>query len=359
MVKFKTIDIISATKSHAGELVDFHNRAYNSQRKPEDWLWQYQRYLPEKAVFVVARQNDKIIGTQAAMPYYLSVGESKILTGKSENTLLLPEYRGKGIMEGLYEYMADICAERGFRCLWGFTSAVKAFKRFKFSSQPLRLNWYRAGLNVPSVVFHGLLKPNSLKLKILSTGSQVLKQFMAFPQLFSFPLWSEHYSVVISDNIEPEDIISMNRQSEAHQSDSVKLRIDDAFLRWRMKENPNLAYVNVSSRLNKQLHAFAFVTNVSGTFRISHFGFNDESAFMSLLYRVIKKNNVRAGSFELLFNPSFQQNSGIEKMVKDIGFRNISPTNFVWRILDSNCKSILSDVSKWDLTGFFTEGYYY
>ena len=361
MVRFETIDTISATESHARELVDFHNKAYNSKRKPEDWLWQYKKYLPGKAVFVVAKQNDRIIGTQAAMPYYLSVGESKVLTGKSENTLLLPEYRGKGIMENLYEYMADICTERGFRCLWGFTGAVKAFKRFKFSTQPLDLHWYRAGFNAPYVVLHGLVQPDSLKRKILSTGAWALRYIKACPRAFSFPSFSEDYSIIFSDDLSPEDISSMHKQEEGHQSDSVRLHIDDAFLRWRMQENPHLTYVMVSSRLHKQLHAFAFVTHASGRFRISHFGFNDEAAFISLLCQVIKGNNVRSGFFDLFFNPNFQQNSGLERMVRDIGFRD-NTTYFVLRVLDctdGKCIPIEISPKRKLQTGFFTEGYYF
>ncbi len=125
-----------ATSRDALDLVNFHNSYYGTRRKPEHWLWEYETYEPEKAVFVFAKDNGKLIATQGMIPIYMEVGTECVLSGKSENTLLLPPYRGTTTMRSLYEYAVENCVDCGMQFIWGFTGAVKAFEKFGFTNYP-------------------------------------------------------------------------------------------------------------------------------------------------------------------------------------------------------------------------------
>jgi len=85
------IDISLIRSEEILELVTFHNSFYRNHRKPEHWIWQYKTYQPDKVIFAVARDNGKLIATQAMMPVYMRVNDKPVLTGKSENTLLLKD----------------------------------------------------------------------------------------------------------------------------------------------------------------------------------------------------------------------------------------------------------------------------
>ena len=117
-------------------MVDFHNSYYGTKRRPEDWLWEYITYNPDKAVAVFATDSGKIIATQGMLPIYLVIGKKTVLAGKSESTLLLPTYRGTQIMQNLYEYAVGHCINNGMQFIWGFTGALTAFKKFGFTTYP-------------------------------------------------------------------------------------------------------------------------------------------------------------------------------------------------------------------------------
>ena len=65
--KKKNIKFQLGTSKQASDMVEFHNSYYGTARKPEDWLWEYKTYNPEKAVISFAKDFDKIIATQGML----------------------------------------------------------------------------------------------------------------------------------------------------------------------------------------------------------------------------------------------------------------------------------------------------
>lgn len=96
-------------------------------------LWEFfDDALPATGLVVGAYDGDELIGSQAFIPYLAQLGNRRMLSAKSELTLLSPAYRGQGLFDRMYEVGFDLCREAGIDCIWGFTSALKPFARVGF-----------------------------------------------------------------------------------------------------------------------------------------------------------------------------------------------------------------------------------
>jgi GNAT superfamily N-acetyltransferase len=115
----------------------FHNRIYNDDRTREKFAWEFFDAPAGNAIYVVAEDtgNNKIVGTQCAIPVYLkSVGGQLILSAKSEDTLVDPDYRGMQLFEKMYDFLFDSCKKKGILYIWGFTPALKPFLKIGFEA---------------------------------------------------------------------------------------------------------------------------------------------------------------------------------------------------------------------------------
>ena len=114
------------------ECNDFHNRAYGAKRSLAHWHWQFDQLLGGKRPFIVAKENGRVVGTQALMPITMLDPQGDILTAKSEETLVDPSMRGKGVFQNMYEPLMAFALEQGVQSIWGFTPANKAFEGIGF-----------------------------------------------------------------------------------------------------------------------------------------------------------------------------------------------------------------------------------
>jgi len=116
---------------------DFSDKAnlarFISLSDPNVFQYEYLTYMPEKHVYVTARDTENnIVGSQALMPYVLNINGKDILTGRSERTLVSKALRGQGIFERLYDECIRTGRVKGLQFVWGTTAAVKAFQAVGF-----------------------------------------------------------------------------------------------------------------------------------------------------------------------------------------------------------------------------------
>lgn len=131
----KNIEISILNSSEIDELLVFYNFLYKENRTKEKFLWEFYNAPGGKAIYVIAKDADtkKIVGSQCAIPIELITDTGTIiLTAKSEDTLVDPDYRGLHIFENMYQLLFEKCRENGIKYLWGFTSAKKPFLRLGF-----------------------------------------------------------------------------------------------------------------------------------------------------------------------------------------------------------------------------------
>jgi hypothetical protein len=117
---------------------DFFNATYKTSRTLKDFEWEFQHGPFGPAIYVVAIDNEdtsrvKVVGIQCAIPISLvNAAGHRVLTAKSEDTLVDPGYRGQKIFERMYEMLFDACKKANIKYIWGFTPARKAFERIGF-----------------------------------------------------------------------------------------------------------------------------------------------------------------------------------------------------------------------------------
>lgn len=102
-------------------------------RTEEQWRWEFEAPAAGDARYVLAFHGDRIVGLQGYIPIPLRCDGKLIRSGKSEDTLVHPDYRGLGIGDRMYERLFDIGRHEGVELIWGFTTtAVNLLRRNGF-----------------------------------------------------------------------------------------------------------------------------------------------------------------------------------------------------------------------------------
>lgn len=228
------------------ELVNnFFNSIYKSNRSLENFKWEFVNGPNGKAIYVLAvdksKDYPKIVGIQCAIPIeFISSSGKIVLTAKSEDTLVDPDYRGQKIFERMYALLFEECVKAGIKYIWGFTPASKAFERIGFTV-PFKAH---QGLlvNEPIAAYQhlsGLNKLNTFKEKIKIAGLS----FMSF-----IKRWIKQPD---KNQIEFKDLSNESLQRYFIEFKSGKLyhHINQTkeYIHWRQFSNPyQNQYKNIS-----------------------------------------------------------------------------------------------------------------
>lgn len=229
-----------ATEADYQKINDFHNFQYKSNRTLEQFYWEFHNGPFGKAVYVIAEDEGKIIGTNCVIPIDLMCSNTNIIkSGKSEDTLVDPEYRGQKIFYHIYQYLFEMCKAEGIDVIWGFTSASKPFINLGFSIpfqqyQSVAVNnihksyLYLSGLN-PKNKQQDKAKIYSLcvysKLKLVSKSS-IDRNFLAT------------YAITEDQEI-IDGVDSLIQSNLAALPSSFAILQNSTFQKWRIYQNPN------------------------------------------------------------------------------------------------------------------------
>lgn len=177
-------------------------------RSAAQWSWEFSpRGLPPTGYGVATRGNH-IVGIQAYIPLTMRFGSERVLTGKDEDTLVHPDYRGQGILDRLYGLIIERAAQSGVAMLWGFTNTAV---------RPLLRNGFRS-----------LGTFDSMTLSVGSGGGH--------------PARAGGRDVRVEEIKSPEARMDRFADLFASQSGGMGLDLSADFLRWRVFENPFRAY---------------------------------------------------------------------------------------------------------------------
>ncbi len=112
---------------------NFFNRIYSAKRTLEKFYWEFHNGPFGKSIYVIAEDGKKIVGTNCVIPIMFKLNDGTIIkTGKSEDTLVDPTYRGKKIFFNIYESLINACKEGGIEVIWGYSSAKHIFGKIGF-----------------------------------------------------------------------------------------------------------------------------------------------------------------------------------------------------------------------------------
>lgn len=345
-----------ATNGHALDMVVFHNTYYGTKRRPEHWLWEYRIYNPDKVVFTFAKNFDKIIATQAMIPLYMEVGAKSVLSGKSENTLMLPAYRGTHVMQNLYEYAVKNCIDHGMQFIWGFTNAVKAFKKFGFTSYSGIQMMTRPG-NIWVGIRLRLKRESPFWRQIGSIGKYILRYFFIRKRRH-IPQLHKKTEYEIKKGICDEFCLKeLYKRLKLQHKNIISIKYDQKYLRWRVREHPFIKYDEYQVYCGTNLRAYAIVGLVEGIVSISDLTSEDRYATSLMLHTILKNYDKKAGEFRFLGNTKDFLAQDTFKQLRQFGFSVSGNLNFVLKDLTKGNNEQIFDIRNWHINGLWTEGY--
>jgi len=219
----------------------FYKAIYGKERDEKKFNWEYNSAPAGKSIYVVAECNGEIVGTQAAIPYFLITGRGEIiLSAKSEDTLVSPAHRGQQIFEKMYELLFEACKKQNIRLIWGFTYAEKPFKKLGFELP------YKACMGIlvrkvrqATLYFNALALKRSLIDKLGIFALSVFSKYKAKCALF----FSEYLPELSAGMVE----LSGSTRNYIHSKSQFGLVLDTAFLNYRIHNNPYGANYNTLS----------------------------------------------------------------------------------------------------------------
>ncbi len=104
-------------------------------RTADEWWWQYGEPSDGNPAYAVASHQDRLVGMQAYIPIAFLCDGTVMQTGKDEDTLIHPAYRGMGILDDMYQLLFRRATRDGVAVLWGFTdTAVRPLLRNGYKS---------------------------------------------------------------------------------------------------------------------------------------------------------------------------------------------------------------------------------
>jgi GNAT superfamily N-acetyltransferase len=337
---------------------NFFNSMYNGSRSIENFKWEFLEGPNGKAIYVIAIDDGafeytKVVGIQCAIPIELVGGNGEVLlSAKSEDTLVDPNYRGRKIFERMYEFLFHECRNAGVKCIWGFTPAKKAFERigfevpFKANQALIVFNSYRG------YSYLSRLNPQNRLIEKLKIGALVLLSRVVSLKRYSrskreLPVWK----VPLQSKA---DLI----KNLVHSPSMYFLNMTEKYISWRLINNPfENGYENYQFYVTDLL-----IADVIVNFRQPDLGYLEQLLFTKDasvdLKRIVviqtvqlmkkKVSLLRAMCFDI--NDELQQQ---EKILKDCGFLIIKRGSFfVWKQLSpSNLRS-----NNLFITRLFTQG---
>lgn len=215
---------------------DFYNRIYNLKRTMEQFYWEFHNGAYGKSIYVIAEDGDKVVGTNCVIPIELVThsGET-ILTGKSEDTLVDPDYRGQKIFYHIYEFLFKKCAEAGIKTVWGFTAAKKPFRNLGFEIPFDHKQSLAVGSVSESYAFLSALNKSEkisdkAKIRALCHASHLKLTGLSKQVPKGYTLVEEP----ITEGV--EELVASRL---AHQPKGYAIKQTAAFQQWRIYDDPN------------------------------------------------------------------------------------------------------------------------
>jgi hypothetical protein len=173
----------------------------------------------------------QVIGTQCAIPLYVTnASGEKILTAKSEDTLVDSAYRGRNIFEKMYALLFDECRRAGIVAIWGFTYAIKPFNKLGFDI-PFKCDFglivYYSGAAYKYLdsLKAGRTFAEKVKIAVLVTMARL--KFIFKPGLPA----PKGYSI-------SKEVQGSLETLPPPQPGVFYLQLDSKFLEWRLRANP-------------------------------------------------------------------------------------------------------------------------
>jgi len=350
--------IRETTNSDIDRVVSFHNQNYKDERTPLQWLWEYRSHHPDLVVFTVAEDDERIAGTQGMIPIHLGFRGRAYLSGKSESSLLGPQYRGGETFQKLYAFAMSLCRAKGMRCVWGLTTATKVWRdKLFFSVHDDAIYTSVSVLRLSLPEEHN--KTDKMSVYVLTTLAYLYSSVRR--RLFLHRISAKGRRFSIEQNLRSyRDLDLLYERLATEHPDLIYIRQDEDYFTWRISNNPNVRYMSCFLYEQDLLQSYCYIgTGSRSTAYLTDFTFVDDDAGAYLLKEVLERlHNRKVARVSFLGNVKNPLISTVFNLLKRCGFiKGRSPLAVVMRSITCEDEEVIHDVKNWYLNGLWTEGY--
>ncbi|MES2587398.1 MAG: GNAT family N-acetyltransferase [Bacteroidota bacterium] len=339
---------------------DFYNRIHGLNRSIDVFYWEFHNCPFGKSIYVIAEDGNKIVGTNCVIPIDLVCSDNSIIkSGKSEDTLVDPDYRGQNIFNNIYDFLFEKCKENGIKVIWGYTPAKKPFLKLGFSI-PFD--------HKQSLVVNKLFKSYTFLSSLNKKNTKVEKA-----KIFGLCLFSKLKMISFAKNRELNDYTLIENQKitkgvdELIQSNLNSLESGfainqiESFQDWRIYQNPNFFQVHTYGFYDKNNVLKALFVLNSHSNKVAYFCQSTFSESMTNKERIKMIKYVTKKMFNngivMIRNWHFDHTAVNKNEIHN--FKNSNFTfldrgiSFVWKNLE---ESIEIDSNKFILSRISTQG---
>ncbi len=382
----KNLEIRDVKSSEVKDIIAFHNATHGDNRRPEHWAWEYRGNYPESYVFGIIKdkEKDRLVGTQGMIPIYINIGGDRYFSGKSENSLLDPNYRGGTLFQDLYEYTVNKCKEKKMCCIWGYTSAGRVWrKKLKFEVYAESLGEAKIILNFGATIFDSIQSKiknvlKAIRNKQTTVGKIIEGIFHALSGKLKQTPKSKSESIsknktltnkedslkgqfkIVQKLRSYQDLNSLYKRLRKTYPNLIHIDQDKKYVQWRIFDNPVVKYDTDFVYEGNILRAYCYInTTKRRCGYISDLTFETPDAGDFLIENLISKLRSKKIAYVTFFgnmdNPLIDS---VFELLKTYGARiQISNQFFVLRNLSYNDKTVLFDIKNWYLNALWSEGY--
>ena len=331
------------------------------------WEWLDNPYKKE-SIWVIEEDSERIVGHHGLIPTPMNVLNKSVLAGKTENTMMHPEYRGKRAYfpfekkfikeaEKIYQLLftttgkgapGRIREKLGYQLIgyWDIYRCYFSFKRMKTS---------KSNKNQTKLQF-------IVQQKLLSSICAILKIYNFFGNIkyqskkIKFELNINKNESNIIENI--ENLWLDNKQYYANTIDRKK-----QYLNWRINKNPYHTHIFITLKKNNEFlgYIIALIRDGKNVEIVDIFVKKNEPIYFKILINECASWAKNTG-LEYVECSVIGKNMSLQKALLQNSFINIGryiKQPFYLKYLDKlklQDEKMIYDPSKWYITGLVFEG---
>ena len=353
--------------SEIAEALSFRNAFEGDNRTVEEWIWEYKGNYPDLYVYTIAKDSGRIVGTQGMIPIYLNVRGKRCLSGKSENSLLHPAYRGGTLFQEIYDSALAQCKIRDMQFVWGFTTAVRVWReKLGFSAYEHCLYYSIRIVNLQSALskFRKTTWPMRKKSIMYSLATCCYLYAVASRFLLKFLVKlrkANNYSIEYHPR-SMNDLTSLYERLRVKCPRLIYIEQDKDYLAWRLFRNPNIKYQTYYVYEDNLLKAYCYTgTNNQdkNMVSLSDFTFENAEAGTFLLESLLNKwHDEKIGIIYFFGNIKNPLMKTTFNLLERFGFlRRRHPMSIILRNISHENDDNLKDVEGWYANALWTEGF--
>jgi len=236
-----------------GQLLDLFRASFGHDMPAELWDWKYIQnpVVPADPDLIVALDKGRIVGARPFRLTEMWLGNQRVRAAQHTDTMVHPEYQGKGIFNRMGQFSMEYLKENGYALSYGFGNEKS---RPGFLKQGYRL----VALN------ETLFRPiNPQKLISYKLGNRVLGGGLGFlydkllnikPRRAFQPAAPFQLELFDRFNDELKEIDALRDKS------LIDLVRSESYLRWLFDRRPNRDYKYIMAKKDGSLWGYAVVS---------------------------------------------------------------------------------------------------